>query len=150
MYKKILLSLMFLSLFSSSESLCVDPVTVSIICGVVSIVSGVTIKVINDTIDSYNLPVSKEVRVAQDQASIAQAKAITEQADVSAAQFHVQLERFEVRNKLIKCMVGSKSESKKNNKEIPIECHDLARMFAACVGAKELVKIITDLEVVGE
>lgn len=121
MYKKIILSLMFLPIFSSNETLCVDP-TADV---VITIVSNIITFVAHKTIDSYN---QKPDQAARD------------------AEANEYSHFIDARKKFRKCVVNSKPGSTKLANGIPTECNDLARAFSVCGGIEEIIKIITDLE----
>ena len=147
---------MFLPLFSNSESLCMDPVT-AVIFGATVVISNATVTVINNTNSNINngcryfFPTPKD----KEDAAIADAITAASKVDIAASQIEIEksikvLAFIEARKKFEKCAAESKPGSKKNNKGIPIECKELANIFAACGGIKEIAKIITDLENLGD
>ena len=152
MYKKILLSLMFPPLFSSSESLCMDPVSASIF-GAAAVISNTTTTVINNTGSSihncfrYFFPTSADKEdTAKADAAIAASK-----VDIAASQIEIEkslkvLAVMEARKKFEKCAAESKPDCEKTVIGIPIDCLGLARALIACGGKAALTQIIVDLE----
>jgi len=154
MYKKIMLGLMFLPLFSSNELVCIDPVTT---CAIAYIISNATVTIINNTGSAINntcryyfptqadeaaIKAATEVEIAN--ATAAKADAKDAQIDIEKSQ--VVLDFIEAEKKFRKCAAESDPDSEKTIIGIPIQCLELARIFIACGGKEELIKIITDLE----
>lgn len=125
MYKKFMLSLMFFSIFSSRESLCIEPISTCIIiaiaCNTAASLITYTINKIDSLLDSS--PEKKEAR---------------ERSDL-----------IDARTKFRKCIANSKRESEKTRSGIPVKCKDLANTFLACGGKEEIIKIIVDFEELG-
>ena len=121
MYKKIILSLMFLPILSSNKLLCME-LPLIFMCG--AVVNMVT-PLINKFVDIY-YPTPHE------QAMNAEAYERSNYID----------SRINFRN----CMLDSDPENEKTSQGIPSTCKELARIFVAAGGIDELIKIINDLE----
>lgn len=120
---------MLLPLFSSNALLCMDPATSYITYALMSIGTGAANAVTTKIIEAvYQTPDQK----------------------VSADEAAERSKFIDARNKFSQCAKDSKPESPKNNKGIPVECKELARAFAVCGGMEELIKIIADLEGLGD
>lgn len=120
---------MLLPIFSHNPLSCTDDIYTYITYGLISLGTGIATSVTNKTIEIfYQTP---EQKASADEAA-------------ERSKF------IDARNKFSQCVVASKPESKKNNKDIPIECKELARIFVACGGKEELIKIITDLNELGD
>ena len=120
---------MLLPLFCSSALFCTDDIYTYITHALMSIGTGVANAVTTKIIEAvYQTPDQKVINTE------AQAR----------------LKFLAARDKFSKCAEDSKPGSAKNNKGIPIECKELAHTFVACGGMDELIKIITDLEELGD
>jgi len=121
-----MLSLMLLPLFSSNESLCLDPITTHIITLVAgSVVTYSTSKII-EKLDS-----SPEKQMIE-------------------METRERLDFIDAKIKFKKCVTDSKPEDEKTKTGIPVQCKELARTFLACGGKEEIIKIIMDLEDFGD
>jgi hypothetical protein len=110
-YKKFILSLMFLPLFSSSESLCMDPVTLAI---VLAAIPAIGTPIINNA-SSYFFPTPVNT-------------AVVEAAKIEAAKLRKQLNYLDE---------NSKPEGDKTAHGAPLACKEVMLAFILCGGNSE-------------
>lgn len=121
MHKKILLSLMFLPILSSSKLLSMELPILFIYGAIANIVT----PLVNKAIEIYCPNAEQEA---------ANAEANEHSNYINS--------RIKFRN----CVLDSKPENEKTSQGIPVTCKELARIFVAAGGKDELIKIISDLE----
>ena len=69
----------------------------------------------------------------------------TEEQQEKSAVASRKVKYYKAEEKFVDCMINSKPESEINALGIPIDCEELARIFAACGGKNQVDKIIHDL-----
>lgn len=120
MYKKIILSLLFLPVFYSNQLLCIDPAT---ICGLILVTANIATPVIQKTIDTY-LPTAEQ--------------------QVINAEAQERLNYLNLRNQYKNCLKNSKPDSEQTVHEVPIDCKKIMFEFILCGSENEVIAITTN------
>ena len=120
---------MFLPVFSSSESFCMDPLTAAglAITAIATATGNITVAVIDNT----SAAISRTVEFwAPTEADIATAKA----AKVNSIEFDQRLNYNDKQEKYRNCLTKSKPESVITEHGVPVGCQDLMMAFVLCGG----------------
>ena len=121
---------MLLPLFSSSESLCMDPVTIAIILVAIPAAVKVAVPLINNTGSAINNICSSYYPTAID-------TAIAEAAKVEAAKSRKELNYLDEETKFRDCLKNSKPDSDRTAHGVPTACEQLMHVFMLCGGDSE-------------
>jgi len=123
MYKKIILNLMLLPLFSSNALLCMDPATHYITHALMSIGTGVANAVTTKVIESYNP---------------------TQEQKVINTEAQERLNYIDKRTQYKNCLQNSKIDSEQTKHGVPVDCKKTMLEFILCGGENEVIAMTTN------
>lgn len=114
---------MFLTIFSSNESLCMDPASQTVI--IIGVVATATVTLINNSGSAINNVCHYYFPSAED-------TAIATAAKVNTEAYREELSYFYKKNKYKDCLESSKPDSEITVHGVPVSCEKIMIAFVLC------------------